>query len=392
MVKKHIFTQSGFTVSLSLSLPLCLLVASLLLWSAFPVPPAYAAPSISQLEKDLTKEQERATSRKAGLKRLTEQERRLNADLAAAEARILELEAGLEAQTKKLTELARDDDGARQEYEAVLQERNRTEQAQTEALNLLWEISCKRQALGNRNMADWAEVDREYAWTRELFATLEGYRKQIAGQEAQLASVLSRREKLAVDIQQRLNALHAEKARLLQNRLAYEQRLGEVRQERADTEAELQGILRLVDSLNLQITQAGGGDITKLKGKLPWPVKGKVRQKYAPSDTPPSRGIGFTAADAAEVRAVAAGKVVHNNVLRGFGTVLILQHGKEYYSLYAYLGNCPLKVGEEVAGGSSVGSCGYYPAVSGAGLYFELRFKQKAINPEQWFAPLQGSK
>lgn len=358
---------------------------------ALPLPEAaQAAPSVSQLEKDLAKEQERATQRRTSLKRLTEQERRLNADLAAAEARILELEASLESQSKRLGELSKDDDGARQEYEALLQEQAHTEKAQTEALRLLWEISCKRLAVGNRNMADWAETDREYVWTQELFTALEGYRSKLAEQEKSLKAVLGRREKLAVDIQQRLTSIDAEKNRLLQNRVAYEQKLAELRQQRNDTESDLQDILRLVENLNIKLTQAGGGDITKLKGKLPWPVTGKKSVKYAPSANPPSRGIGYSTEDGTGVRAVAAGKVVHNNVLRGFGTVLILQHGKEYYSLYAYLGKSTLQVGDEVAGGQRVGSCGYYPAVKGPGLYFELRFKQKAINPEQWLTPSQG--
>ena len=91
---------------------LCVMAACLLLCSVAPVP-AQAAPAVSQLQKDLAKEQERASTRRTSLKRLTEQERRINADLATAEARILELEASLEAQSKKLLELSRDDDGAR---------------------------------------------------------------------------------------------------------------------------------------------------------------------------------------------------------------------------------------------------------------------------------------
>ena len=83
---------------------------------------------------------------------------------------------------------------------------------------------------------------------------------------------------------------------------------------------------------------------------------------------------------------MAGGKVVHNDVLRGFGTVLILQHGDDYYSLYAFLGNSPLQVGQDVAGRQQLGTVGYYPAIRGPGLYFELRFKQKAINPEQWLS------
>jgi septal ring factor EnvC (AmiA/AmiB activator) len=370
-------------------LPL-LLLAALAFWGLFPhVAPlrqAQAAPSVSQLEKDLARERERAAARRASLKRLTEQERQINAGLAEAEDRILKLESGIETRQKRLLELARNDDTSRREYETLLEEQDRTEKALTGALRLLWEITCKRLALGSRDMLDWAEADREYAWTQGLYLRLELYRRELDTRETRLAEVLGRRQKLSLEIRQSLNAVNEEKNALLQTRVAYEQRLSALRRERGDTEAELTNILKLVDSLNLQLTEAGA-DIVRLKGKLPWPVTGSVRQRYAPTGSPPSRGLGFASADGAAVQAVAAGKVVHNNVLRGFGTVLILQHGADYYSLYAFLGGSPLKVGEEVRGRQNVGTSGYYPAVNGSGLYFELRFKQKAINPEQWLAP-----
>ena len=369
------------------ALPLLILAA---FWLFFPqtllVPQARSAPSLAQLEKNLAREQERAAARRAGLQRLTEQERRINADLAAAEERILHLESGIADRQKHLLELARNDDASRREYETLLAEQNRTEKALAGSLRLLWEITCRRLAVGSRDMLDWAEADREYAWTQGLYLRLEMHRRELDAREVRLAEVLGRRQKLSLEIRQSMRAVEEEKSALLQTRLAYEQRLSALRRERRDTEAELTNILKLVDSLNLQITEAGV-DISRLKGKLPWPVAGTMRQRYAPSGSPPSRGLGFASADKAAVQAVAAGMVVHNNVLRGFGTVLIVQHGEDYYSLYAFLGGSPLKVGEEVRSRQRIGTSGYYPAVNGSGLYFELRFKQKAINPEQWLAP-----
>jgi septal ring factor EnvC (AmiA/AmiB activator) len=369
-------------------IPAFLLLAAI--WGLFsgvvPLPEARAAPSLAQLEKNLAREQERAVARRAGLKRLTEQERQINASLAEAEDRILRLESGLALQQKRLLELARSDDASRREYETLLEEQGRTEKALAGTLRLLWEIACGRLIAGGRDMLDWAEADRQYAWTQGLYLRLEGHRRELDAREARLAEILGRRQKLSQEVRQRLKAVDEEKNALLQTRIAYEQRLSALRRERRDTEGELADILKLVDSLNMQIAKADV-DIARLKGKLPWPVAGTVRQRYAPAASPPSRGLGFASLEGAAVQAVAAGKVVHNNVLRGFGTVLILQHGEEYYSLYAFLGGSPLKVGEEVRSRQRIGTSGYYPAVNGSGMYFELRFKQKAINPEQWLAP-----
>ena len=351
-----------------------------------PVSPSRAASSIEQLEKKLAQEQKKAAERRQSLKRLTDQERQINAGLAAAEARILELEKGIELHQAKLRDLAYADEEVRAEYEKLLAEQSKTEEAQAETLRLLWEIAGKRIAVGNRDMADWAESDREYVWSGELYAALEGYRKKLDEQEAKLATVIGRRNKISKDMQARLNAVNEEKRRLLNSRLSYDKRLSELRLKRTDTESELGDMVALVESLNLEITQRSGKDIERSKGKLPWPATGRVTQSYAPQAVPASRGLGIATAEKAPVRAVAGGKVVHNDVLRGFGTVLILQHGDDYYSLYAFLGNSPLRVGQDVESRQQLGTAGYYPAIKGPGLYFELRFKQKAINPEQWLA------
>ena len=364
-------------------------LSGLLLFGLFmsAAPNSAAAPvPVSQLEKDLAREQQKAAQRRKSLQRLTEQERKLNTDLAAAEKRILDLEKGIASQQARLRQLDGADSKARAEYEALLAEQARTEEAQTQALRLLWEATGRRIAVGGREMADWTETDREYVWSRELYASLEKYRKELDEQEAKLAQVLGRRDKISRDVQRSVRAVNEEKSKLLKTRIEYDRRLAELRRQRGSTEAELQNILKLVEGLNLQISERYKGSIASMKGKLPLPVSGTVRVRYAPQSNPASRGLGFSATEGAEVRAVAGGTVVHNDVLRGFGTVLILQHGEEYYSLYAFLGNSPMKVGQDVAGRQTIGTAGYYPAIKGPGLYFELRFKQKAINPEPWFA------
>lgn len=347
---------------------------------------AYSATPLAQLQKDLDKEKKRAAERKQSLSRLTEQEKKLNANLASAEKRILELERGIANQQGKILELGSADDKARKEYETLLAEQKKTEVAQAETLQLLWEITGKRLAVGSRELSDWAQTDRDYAWSQELYVSLESYRQKLSRQEAKLNEILGKRSKISHDMQSRLKAVNDEKSRLLKSRIEYDKQLAAVRKKRSSEEVELNNILKLVESLNFQITQRSGSDLDTMKGKLQRPVSGKVRVRYAPQRTPASRGLGFSTADSAEVRAIAGGKVVHNDVLRGFGTVLIVQHGDDYYSLYAFLGNSPLKVGQDVTGQQPIGTTGYYPAIKGPGLYFELRFKQKAINPEQWFA------
>lgn len=347
---------------------------------------ALAASSASTIKKNLENEKKKAAERKKSLQSLTAQERRLNADLAKAEDNILKLEQSIARHQNKLLEIDSTDDKTRKEYEDLLAEQKKTEEAQAQTLRLLWDITGKRITVGSRDMADWAEADREYTWSKELFKELEGYRKTLEEREKQLLSLLGKRNNLAKEMQQKITIINNEKSELLKNRIAYDRKLAEVRRQKVSTEAELNSILSLVENLNLQLSKLPPEDISKMKGRLAWPVKGKLRLPYAPTAGTARRGLGFATTEKAEVRAVAAGKVVHNNVLRGFGTVLIVQHNADYFTLYAFLGKSPLKVGQEIKGNEKIGTVGYYPAIEGPGLYFELRFKQKPINPEQWFA------
>ncbi len=363
-------------------LVVCAAVLLALLSAAFC---AAAEVDVDSLKARLRDEQNNAAQRRQSLQRLTDEERRVNAGLAAAERRILELERGIAEQQNRLEELAKSDAGAKAEYEALLADITRTEKAQAELLGLLWETTGKRISVGGREMSDWDVADREYIWSKELYGRLEEYRTTLDDREARLAEVLGRRRKISETVEQSLVQVAGEKENLLKERLSYSRKLEDVRDRKKDTEEELRDILKLVGSLNLQLEKAGQGKIENMKGRLPRPVPGTVRLSYAPGADPPRRGLGFAASDGQRVMAVAAGKVVHNDILRGFGTVLILQHGNNYYSLYAFLGNSPLAVGSNVAAGAAIGTVGWYPAISGPGLYFELRFKQKAINPLPWF-------
>ena len=215
---------------------------------------------------------------------------------------------------------------------------------------------------------------------------MEKHRRLLAEQVGELNAILERRESLAREVEQRLHTLNKEKERLLQTRIHYTRRLQELRKQRRNTEAELASIVRLVSSLNLQIRQTEEKtDISKAKGTLPRPVTGRVRLKFNETAKPPVRGVTFSLAGDDEVQAVHWGKVVFNDIMRGLGRVVILAHGADYYSVYAFLAESPLRVGADVARADPIGKAGFVPSLNEAGLYFELRFHQKVINPEQWF-------
>lgn len=355
----------------------------------FPETGLAASSSANTLQKQIQQEQTKAKARRDSLSRLTAEERDLDKDLAASERRILAIEASLEKEAKTLDALAASDLELQTRGEALEAERNKTEEAMTEVLRVLWELYARREGVKGRDLPDWHVTDREHAWSLELFASLDAYRKTIADQQKDLETVASKRAALSRDVSERIAARNGEKEKLLRNRVQYEQRLAALRKQKQETDEELTAILALVQNLNLRMqAEEEQTDIAKAKGKLPWPVIGSVKGRFNPSAKPPVRGVTVALDGNTPIRAVHRGKVVHNDVLRGIGRVVILMHGEEYYSLYAFLSESPLQIGQNVDRGDVVGTSGFVTSLNGPGLYFELRYHQNAVNPEQWLRKL----
>ena len=130
-----------------------------------------------------------------------------------------------------------------------------------------------------------------------------------------------------------------------------------------------------------------GKPFAQLKGKLVLPVKGKVGNKFG-SVRPDSplrwKGLLLLAASGHPVKAVAAGRVVFADWLRGFGNLLIIDHGQGYMSLYGNNETLYKQVGDTLRGGDTVAAVGNTGGNEDSGLYFELRHKGKPLDPVKW--------
>jgi septal ring factor EnvC (AmiA/AmiB activator) len=130
-----------------------------------------------------------------------------------------------------------------------------------------------------------------------------------------------------------------------------------------------------------------GTAFEQLKGRLHAPVKGEVTERFgAPrADSGLSwRGLFIQAPAGREVKAVAAGRVVFADWLRGFGNLLILDHGDGFMSLYGNNETLLSQLGEPVRGGDTVATVGSTGGIAASGLYFELRYQGKPFDPLDW--------
>jgi ABC-type Fe3+/spermidine/putrescine transport system ATPase subunit len=127
-----------------------------------------------------------------------------------------------------------------------------------------------------------------------------------------------------------------------------------------------------------------------LKGKLPWPVEGKIAihygsQKDPQFNTPIFRSGTYIQSNADSLaKAVHSGKVVFAEWFKGYGQLVIVNHGDGYHTLYGSLSEIFTKVGDIIKGKQAIGRVGNSGIVNSPGLYFELRYKGKPLDPLQW--------
>lgn len=131
---------------------------------------------------------------------------------------------------------------------------------------------------------------------------------------------------------------------------------------------------------------APAGAFASLKGQLRAPVTGKLAAKFGAKrgDGPSWKGLFIKAAEGADVRAVAGGRVVFADWLRGFGNLIIVDHGGQYMSIYGYNSALLKRAGDIVKAGDPIASAGNSGGNEESGLYFELRHQGTAFDPAGW--------
>lgn len=131
----------------------------------------------------------------------------------------------------------------------------------------------------------------------------------------------------------------------------------------------------------------GSVSFAQLQGQLGLPVRGELVGRFgAPRAEGGTtwRGVFIRARQGAEVKAVAAGEVVFSDWLRGFGNLLILDHGNDYLSVYGNNDALLREVGDKVDGGATLASVGASGNQGESGLYFEIRHQGRPVDPLRW--------
>jgi septal ring factor EnvC (AmiA/AmiB activator) len=124
-----------------------------------------------------------------------------------------------------------------------------------------------------------------------------------------------------------------------------------------------------------------------LRGQLRLPVRGELTRRFgAPRGAAgtETKGVFIRAPEGREVRAIAGGRVVYADWMRGFGNLLIVDHGEAYLSIYANNESLLKQAGEAVTAGEAIATTGSSGGNEETGLYFEMRHLGRAFDPLRW--------
>lgn len=259
----------------------------------------------------------------------------------------------------------------------------------------------KRGASGYLGVLFRAGTLRELGRTsRALAAAGQRNRRRVEAHRQTLAAVADERtvlENRAAVLKEREAAARRTRAAAEGAVAEHSARIAEI-DARRDLTAQYMGELQTARTALLQQLDGREGDtpvttipLVPFRGALAWPTPGTLVGRFEqPANrlggTAVRNGIEVAAELGAPVRAVHGGTVAHAEPFVGFGTLVILDHGANQYSLYGYLGATSVTVGQPVEPGAEVGQVGNAPAGPPA-LYFEMRIDGRSVDPVQWLEP-----
>ena len=223
------------------------------------------------------------------------------------------------------------------------------------------------------------------------------HREQVAGleiAEAQARQASERRDEALARLRERKGELATERA--AKRRLA--ERLQESRRLERRTLVELERAGRALEETLEGLGGARAGDRVEIAGAsfasrrraLDPPVAGRITQRFGRIVDPEfqtetfNRGIRYAAAAGTPVRAVARAQVRFAGWFRGYGRLVILDHGEAYFSVSGHLEEISVSLGESVDADGVIGTVGETGSLDGPRLYFEIRRGGEALDPGEW--------
>jgi septal ring factor EnvC (AmiA/AmiB activator) len=237
----------------------------------------------------------------------------------------------------------------------------------------------KTTELAQLQKAREAEQKKLLADKRAREQVLQKLSVQIQQQRREISN-LKRDERSLTQLVERLNRLMAQQA-------ARARAAQQAQKNQKDGKSAASQPRRGVVTTETPVAFRSDKPFSRLKGSLHLPVAGELMNRFgAPREGGGVswKGLFIRAAEGAAVKAIAAGQVVFADWLRGFGNLIIVDHGEGYMSLYSNNESLYKQVGERVQPGDAIATVGNSGGQPDPGLYFEMRHQSRPVNPLLW--------
>jgi septal ring factor EnvC (AmiA/AmiB activator) len=352
---------------------------------------------------------------KAGQERLEEIQQQIEAglrDLRSKQARAVNLSGDLDRLDVEIRRLAAAVRRSRSELEkidvriaALQKERNSLQTASEETqdkvrrrLTVLYkggEIGLAKVLLG-ATATPYEVAENQFYLARMVRhdrQLIDDYRTQVNDLEKKLVELQELRETQARVTERRAREQSAlgkagqDKRRLLTEIRKDEALLSEYLAELREKAARLSDLVKKLETDLVQTYTEGSSPFQEQKGRLAWPVDGQLRVGFGTTRNVElgtlleSNGLEITASVGTPVKAVWGGKVLYSSPFRGYGNLMIIDHGGKYYSLYAHVAQFAKHSGDQVAVGETIAYTGFEGRDF---LYFEVRHSGKPLDPLPW--------
>jgi septal ring factor EnvC (AmiA/AmiB activator) len=224
---------------------------------------------------------------------------------------------------------------------------------------------------------------------------------RIQEQVAALADVVAQLQQETAELeatrarhQGTLTALEAVRAERQETVHALATRIKGEEDELKQLQSDERQLTRLLDELRTALADIpanlGKRPFASLRGRLPWPLRGKLLARYGQPKAAGRlkwNGLWIAGSEGDAVKAVARGRVAYVGWMHAYGLIAVLEHEGGYYSLYGHNQGVSVSVGDWVQPGDVIATVGATGGHESSGLYFELRKGTDAVNPRLWLRP-----
>jgi len=249
-----------------------------------------------------------------------------------------------------------------------------------------------------RYLASILNQDRQIVEDYRKKQTILGeYQEQLKKDERELKGLKEQTELKRAEIQKD----KSQKSRLLDSVRDEKRMYLAAIKELETASVNLQGLIdrlerKIREKARAEVFVPAGKGFGAFRGRLSFPVDGRILSTFGRNENPKfntftyQKGIEIEASPGAEIRAVYDGRVLYSDWFKGYGKILIIDHGEGYYTLSGHASALIKKVGEEVRAGEVVALVGDTGSLKGPCLYFEIRQKGKPLDPLEWLTYPKG--